>query len=42
MGETEREDIFPEERTLNIVICTSGMIPAIFGAEGGGCPGRGK
>ena len=27
---------------MNIVLCTSGMIPATFGAEGGGRPGKGQ
>ena len=40
--EIGRERQFSEERTLKVILCTSGMIPAIFGAEGGGRPGRGK
>ena len=37
-----RERQFSEDRTLKVVLCTSGMIPAIFGAEGGGRPGKGQ
>ena len=27
---------------MKVVLCTNGMIPATFGAEGGGRPGKGQ
>ena len=40
-GQTERETI-SDERTLIVKIFTNGMKLAIFGAEGGGRPGKGQ
>ena len=37
-----KEQQLSEDRTLKVILSTNGMIPAIFGAEGGGRPGKGQ